>query len=723
MKILKFISLSVLGIIGLLCLTLVGAWMFPEAILTPTRVDQLFDQYASPFFSKKPNQLSLALNSNDWNGKRVTLKLSNFCLKEFDACFDQFQFEFAFKISKHFKIKPNSIGPVDIINQSFTYIIQPAHEGATKETGSSISKFFEFPSNLEIKTLHLQFPQITLVDKENITHGSLALEGTPQEGVKLLAEAHQNPGLFARAEIETSLHENQTNPVKATLSFKEKLIHATANLAGDVNWNTLQGVIKGEAKVEHLFTWMKAIDVQNLKIERIQKSILTANLKTEIYPDIDIQSKTSALPRARFNPTITGKLTATSEDFESFHYDLKLGPYIDHGAKLDAWAAGVYPFSEEKKSFLGLDHFRFDATIEQFQELVRSLDKTRIAVPAPASQLRGKIILSVGERDAEIKEGTLPISFSTHLASNDQSFHTESTGTIDFTSESPKIKITGESKLQDVKITMPDIEILGPKLAFKYDSRISLTEEHSDAIHIEKPRSSKSLDLSWKIKSLQNGIQIYYPLFIPMAPLEVNWDIGKETSGEIKAAPFQIEYLKRKAKVTRLRYFLKPHDDRAHFEGNLVIPKTDYTISLDIFDEDSKPRIVFSSTPPLPESDIISVLLFNQTTAELDPDQTNSVASTQAAVANRALGLFSIFALSSTPIEAVNFNPASKIYSARVKLASGLTATVGTDWEKAQEVALRKRIGKNFVLSTIFQTDPDTNSETTKTLLEWFRRF
>ena len=90
---------------------------------------------------------------------------------------------------------------------------------------------------------------------------------------------------------------------------------------------------------------------------------------------------------------------------------------------------------------------------------------------------------------------------------------------------------------------------------------------------------------------------------------------------------------------------------------------------------------------------------------------------------NRALGILSIFALSSTPVEAVNFNPASRVYSARVKLASGLTATVGTDWEKAQEVALRKRLGNSFVLSTIFQTDPDTNSETTKTLLEWFRRF
>ena len=130
-----------------------------------------------------------------------------------------------------------------------------------------------------------------------------------------------------------------------------------------------------------------------------------------------------------------------------------------------------------------------------------------------------------------------------------------------------------------------------------------------------------------------------------------------------------------------------------------------------------------SSDPPLAESDIISVLLFNQTASELDSSDTSSVASTQSAVANRALGIFTILTLSSTPIEAVNFNPATGIYSARVKLGNGLTATVGTDWDKSQEVALRKRLGRNFVLSTVFQTDQATNEQSTKTLIEWFKRY
>jgi hypothetical protein len=38
-------------------------------------------------------------------------------------------------------------------------------------------------------------------------------------------------------------------------------------------------------------------------------------------------------------------------------------------------------------------------------------------------------------------------------------------------------------------------------------------------------------------------------------------------------------------------------------------------------------------------------------------------------------------------------------------------------------VALRKRLGKNFVLSTVLQADSETTDDARKTLIEWFRRF
>ncbi len=274
--------------------------------------------------------------------------------------------------------------------------------------------------------------------------------------------------------------------------------------------------------------------------------------------------------------------------------------------------------------------------------------------------------------------------------------------------------------------------MLEPAPLVKNDPRLVKTQAQTKAVKKleaagEEKESESSIDLEWKVSTHPSGIKIYHPVLKPYAPLEVNWTIGNEAQGSIALNPFEIEYLNRTAKVDKMRFYQNAGDPKFHYEGKLSVQKTEYTIFIEIIQDGDKPRVVLTSDPPLEDSDIVSVLLFNQTAAELDSDQTNSVASTQSAVTNRALGLFSVLALSSTPVEAVNFNPTTGVYSARVKLANGLTATVGTDWDKTQEVALRKRLGKNFVLSAILETDidPITNSstETRETLIEWFRRF
>jgi hypothetical protein len=282
--------------------------------------------------------------------------------------------------------------------------------------------------------------------------------------------------------------------------------------------------------------------------------------------------------------------------------------------------------------------------------------------------------------------------------------------------------------IESIRITLPDLKVLEPTPLVKNDPRlVSAAKEQKELKQKEKEESGiqteSPVDLVWKIKTAPSGIRIYHEILKPYAPIEANWEIGDQKNGSVELKPFEIEYLNRTAKVETLKFYQRPGDSKFRYDGRLVIVKTDYTVFVNIIQDGEKPKVVLTSDPPLEQGDIISVLLFNQTSSELDTDQTSSVASTQSAVTSRALGLFSILALSSTPVEAVNFNPATGIYSARVKLANGLTATVGTDWDKTQEVALRKRLGKNFVLSTILQSDPETNSETRKTLIEWFRRF
>jgi hypothetical protein len=298
-------------------------------------------------------------------------------------------------------------------------------------------------------------------------------------------------------------------------------------------------------------------------------------------------------------------------------------------------------------------------------------------------------------------------------------------------------RIDGGTEIKSLKFTLPHFDPLQSNVSLKKDSRIKsevviakaeakqkarVQETAREANLDAKDRSSK-FTYRWKITTAPSGIQIFHPYFDPYTPMTLNWTLASDGGeGNLKVEPFQIHYLNRTAKVDHFFYQLAPGMKTAHYEGRLEIPKTEYTIYIDVLEVGGKAKLAMESNPPLSEDDIVSVLLFNQTTAELTPDESSSVANTQSAITNRALGLFSIWALSSTPIEAVNYNPASRVYSARVKLANGLTATFGTDWETSQEVALRKRLGRNFVLSTIFETDKD-NTESKKALIEWFRRF
>jgi hypothetical protein len=194
-----------------------------------------------------------------------------------------------------------------------------------------------------------------------------------------------------------------------------------------------------------------------------------------------------------------------------------------------------------------------------------------------------------------------------------------------------------------------------------------------------------------------------------------------QIGGAIKVLPSSLVILNREAQVESFRFNLG--NTKPEYEGLVSVKRTNYKVTMKIAERDGRPKVDLSSDPPLEKTDVLSVLLYNQTTRELSSDDSTSVAETRSALANKAVGLFSVIALSSTPIDAVTYDANTGIYAARVKISEGLTATIGTNWEKTQTFALRKRIGKNLVLSTLVQSDSDSDEKSGKTLLEWVRRY
>lgn len=718
------IFMTLILVLALAFGTLTFIWIHPEFILTDARVNSLFDQYAGSFFSKRPEQIRLVLTPYGFFGKHLRLEAKSFCWKDPDACFKSFEIELAFKLIALKKVKIEEIGPLELLGEHITYSVTHSKQDAENTTSnSSIRNFVEIPSNLIVNDVLIDLPKILILDGKTQISGESHIRGKASDQLKITAHAKSNDGLIGSLVVGTGFSLTQENAFDANLHVKDN-VSIDGRLLGTVNWQKLQGSVKGSLSVTHILPWLNTVYVKNLQLDRIDgKAHLEADVETKLDQTLASDHSKSVLPRVKLDALVHGKLNL-EEDHGDTKYLIKLGPARDMGIELEALVSGKFPIPDEENYRFGIEKISATLSIPSFHEFVKKLEQTNYSVPAPFSSLQGPIHLRIGNNESTIENDTVPLNLSTELDSTQQSLKSKSTAKINFSKESKKILITGESQIHDLKFTLPDLKILEPAPLIKNDPRLVQSATPSPSPTSKRVEKSSVVQIEWKVRTDPEAIKIYHSILKPYAPFEVSWDLSsRDSQGSIELKPFEIEYLNRVAKVKTLRFFQNPGDTKFRYEGKLLIVKTDYTITVDIIQDGEKPKIVLASEPPLNQSDIISVLLFNQTTAELDSDQTNSVASTQSAITNRALGLFSILALSSTPVEAVNFNPSTGIYSARVKLANGLTATVGTDWDRNQEVALRKRLGKNFVLSTILESDPETNNETRKTLIEWFKRF
>jgi|GEM_PF-3360213 len=738
-RILKRTAIALILLVPLVMVTVAAgiatAWFKPEWVLTDERQQWLFDRFAASFFTQKPEHLGLEILPNGPFGKKIKIDLSPFCLKTPESCFEKTHVEFAFRFVSWKKIRLDEIGPVEIVNH-FIRIPESSKTEKSEPSSFSIWDHLEIPPDLTVRQLRVESPQVTLPGKTPIV-GAVSIQGEDSSRLQVDASAKNAEGLQLKAQIATGFTYGEKNDFHAKLEARNGSSNSNSwkikgSLDGSVLWTHLSTDLRGGLVIQRMIPWVDTLSVKNLVIHRDQTLKLSADLETRLEPRLNWEARVSALPKVKFKTDLTGKLNVVEKN-DSYQYQVRIGPLSQKGIDLTAILEGGVPFLKGVEYRYGLQRALVKLDVPDFQNLVRHLRKTSSAIPAPFSALKGSIHLQAGNEDANLEQDTLPLQLITTLDSSEQAVKTQSNGTLVFDPHTKRIRVNGETRIELVRFTLPDLDLLTPQPALSTDSRIvslkKLKKEEKKTVEEAEPDPSKAkFDFAWKVTTVPSGIQVNYPVFHPYAPAQVSWNIGvarnqSENDGEIDLLPFDVEYLSRKAHVDHLRYYLKKDEKIFHYDGKLTIPKTDYTLTVAVYDESGKPKVEFSSEPPLSQADIISVLLFNQTTSELTPDESNSVANTQAAVTNRALGLFSIWALSSTPIEAVNFNPSTKVYSARVKLANGLTATIGTDWENTQEVALRKRIGRNWVLSTMVQTDKETNTESKKTLLEWFKRF
>jgi hypothetical protein len=360
--------------------------------------------------------------------------------------------------------------------------------------------------------------------------------------------------------------------------------------------------------------------------------------------------------------------------------------------------------------------------IHSFQGMKNFLDAKGVVVPAPLDILEGKITFVANDKIAMDDDGySTKASSVIELASKTQKVSIETHFQFYLVETLRRLNIDVDLLVKELRLELPPIDpVLGvPSLA--KDTRILTRPKEL------KKTGGLKVDIAVRARTEHPGaIQLLSEYAKPYVPISVHaTSEGNISKGQVSIEPFSINYLRRVVNVEKLKITLPaPDEEDMPIAGRMVVEQGGYKIFIDITGAMQAPAIAFSSDPYLPRSDIISVLLYGRVNDQLVSGDAETAGRFDAAVTDRAIGLVGLWAFATTPIQSFSYNSVTKVYTATVKLGAGLTAGVGTNWEKATNFEVRKRLSQRWALTASWSpTDVNDQRQQGRLVLQWEKRF
>lgn len=365
------------------------------------------------------------------------------------------------------------------------------------------------------------------------------------------------------------------------------------------------------------------------------------------------------------------------------------------------------------------------AYISSFQQMRLVLRENRIMVPAPFSVLDGwvsfdaKSPIEVTRLDGQFSSISARAKLKTDLTSIKQHVKLDSEVIFGSTTDFKNVDIDVIAHIDDFIVELPPINPVSGLPRMVRDQRIQLVPK-------EKPKASAfKMTLGIRVDTRKKAaIKLWFPMAKPYIPITVKY-LREEGSSEgyIQIEPFDIVYLRRKLSVDSLRLNLDETNDGAFpIDGKFHVKQTEYTVFIRVTGTTLSPKVDFSSEPYLERADIISVLLFDRTRDQLVGNDAETSGNVQAAMADRAIGLFGLWAFAATPIRSFSYNAVTKVYSATIVLGDGLTAGIGTSLDQYTAFEIRKRLSKRWAIAATWVPTDDAE-DTGQLVLQWEKRF
>ncbi|CAN5665964.1 hypothetical protein BH10BDE1_BH10BDE1_15780 [soil metagenome] len=513
-----------------------------------------------------------------------------------------------------------------------------------------------------------------------------------------------NPILTAKFNPrEAELHLiSDVSGIPGPLARVEKVdIHLKTPLETGESWSDKSSKFTVAAPIALFFV----DQARRAKMETACGCKLPETVMTRAEGEIWLRTLLTMSPKKR--PALDSKITIESVKNKIFVIDL----------------AGQLKIEKEATEFLFSPQLNCTAIIQSFKALRPMLDAYNVLIPAPLDVLDGTLNFKAnGPIASDEKGSTFPISLDADLLSTTQKVKMATTATVLLDPKFTSAHVDVKAKIANLNLDLPPLDPLGGMPRVAPDSRFKKKPD------VKNSAPSKfKLSFNFEVETEKDGaIRLASRYFHPYLPLtlKIQSDGAKDNSGFIQSESFDVTYLRRTVRVESLRLGLDS-DDKGIFpiKGRLIVKQTDYTVFIDVEGTTKSPNVTMSSEPYLPQNDIIAVLLYDRVNDQLVSGDAETTGGVQAAIADRAIGLFGLWAFAATPIKSFSYNPVTKVYTATVAVSDDLTAGIGTNWEESAHLELRKRVSKRWSLTAAYLPATQDDSATTKLVLQWEKRF
>ncbi len=821
----KFLFKSIAVVAIFLVLVVFTVLMKPSILINETTAKWGLQFAQKQGIDLKYRDLDVSAKSESFSVKSFDFVLNGICadLTPAQGCFEKLHLSFAVDLAA-LPIKITRIGPIDILGGDlWVKRAQDKKEEPKKDqSSSSFAQWVDF-SQMQVRPVTIDIPTWKVDLGKEGEKSAETLKGSFQ-----LGSATQNSQLAAwkgllstlpsklaqKAEINFYFENDKPDGlgkwkgkigalarlekkrgVDAKLEFAQKELNRLNfdyHLSGQAHERRKQVIadLKGIFKPDHFTTlanvtakrtnpYAPKVRVQDCKIsvQQVDRSEVTpgrvqvgcpilADLVLPGRPSIprlklpkSAQATFNADLRTAFPPDPAGQVTGTV----GLVLDPILHPLFEGSGKVQAKLDGVpaqFPNDFKVESEMDLR-----VLMPSFQKVVKTLEYTKWAVPAPMNVMKGSLELKASGR-GDLQDSSFPISFVTRLDSEHQKLNIDANGAVklhkndDSESKNPYIPhINMKVILSDVKLAMPRLSLEAPPKLIA-DRRVKdipekeiigviLDQNNQPALQQRQKRQNRSVPVNSQAagkaaseqSSLVYHIEIQTPESNPIrlvsnltqAPVPIHVNIAMDSvaaedpaaspmSGQIRVGDFPLKLFRRDASVEK---FLVKFDEEKNvpvLDGSIRVSYTDYTIRILLFGTSSKPQVKLISDPPLPEDQLISVLLFGRSIGDLDESQGESVGNAQNALADGAVGLASLYLLASTPIESMGYDPTTGEVSAKVRLGEGTSLNVGAG-DGTPQVGIRRRLSRKWTITTDFANRVGSNQSTVSAFLEWSSRY